>query len=170
MIAFFNLVGIAFVFLLLLTLVALLCFCLVLLSKIDQSVEKMVLLLSPKEAAAIEFYAVENGQSRKVTKMKMQANQKLKVSIKIKDKFGNEAKVDGVPAWSQMDDSKGSLVASEDGMSAEFSPSGPVGTNEIKVSCDADLGEGVKPLEGKLEIEIEAGQAEVLEINAEISI
>jgi hypothetical protein len=94
--------------------------------------------------------------------------QKVKISISIKDKFGNAAKVDGTPAWGLTDEALGTLAVEADGMSALLEPKGVVGALKVQVSCDADLGEGVKPILGELDVELLAGDAEVVELAAEL--
>jgi hypothetical protein len=116
-------------------------------------------------AASIVFYNLEG---KEITKMEMKINQKLKVSVGFKDKAGNAAKVDGLPQWELSDAALGALVVAEDGLSADFSPAGGIGLCDIKVKADADLGEGVKAIEGQLPLDIQAGEAEVVELSAVI--
>jgi hypothetical protein len=96
-------------------------------------------------------------------------DKKAVLNIAIQDKAGNPAKVDGVPAWSVSDVAFGELSVSEDGFTAEFVPSGTLGSVQVNVQADADLGEGVKPLTGVLDIQIEAGEAAVIAINAVVA-
>lgn len=110
-------------------------------------------------ASRVDFYTVVDGIKRKVSSMNLKVSQKLPVAIEIKDKFGNPATVDGAPVWSLTDPSKGELVASEDGMSAVFTPAGSVGEVTIQASADADLGEGVKSILGELPVSLLAGEA-----------
>ena len=98
--------------------------------------------------------------------MLLKANQKLPLSIEIKDKFGNAAAVDGAPVWSLTDPALGALTASEDGMSAEFVPAGAVGSARVQCQVDADLGEGVKPILGELEITVLPAEAATVSISA----
>ena len=98
--------------------------------------------------------------------MNLKVTQSLPVSIEIKDKFGNPAQVDGVPAWSLTDPSKGALAVGENGLSAVFTPAGPMGDVSIQVSADADLGEGTKSILGELPVSILAGDAATISIAA----
>lgn len=91
-------------------------------------------------------------------------NQRLPLSISIQDAKGNPAPVDGIPEWSVSDASLGALTVAPDGMSAEFAPAGPLGSCSIGVSCDADLGEGVRPILGSLDLQIVGGDAVVVQI------
>jgi hypothetical protein len=100
--------------------------------------------------------------------MFLPVDKKLKVSIAIKDKFNNLAKVDGMPQWALSSADLGALAVSEDGMSAEFQPVGAIGALKVQVKADADLGEGVKEILGELEIELLAGEAEIVALAAEV--
>lgn len=81
------------------------------------------------------------------------------VTISYVDAKGNPAKVEGVPVWSSSDPAVLAVVAAEDGMSATVTPVGPLGTAQIKVEADADLGEGVAPLITLGDVEVVAGTA-----------
>jgi hypothetical protein len=72
--------------------------------------------------------------------------QKVKVSVGFVDAAGNPAKVDGVPQWSSSDETILTVAAAEDGMSAEVVTVGPLGTAQVAVRADADLGEGIKEI------------------------
>lgn len=86
-------------------------------------------------------------------------DQKVSVAIQPVDRFGNVAKVDGIPVWSVSDPGIGALEAAADGLSAVFTTAGPLGVVQIQVQADADLGGGIKPLVGTLDIQVEAGEA-----------
>lgn len=120
----------------------------------------------PSTASRVEFYTALDGIKRKVFFMNVKVTQSLPLMIQPVDKFGNPAQVDGVPAWSLTDPSKGSIAPSDDGMSATFTPSGPLGEVMVQVSADADLGEGVKSILGELPISILAGEAVSVSISA----
>ena len=91
--------------------------------------------------------------------MFLKATEKLPLSIDVKDAQGNVAVVDGAPAWALTDDTVGSLTVSADGLSAEFIPAGIVGSVQVQVSVDADLGVGVKSILGTLDVEVLSGEA-----------
>ncbi len=98
--------------------------------------------------------------------MFLKVNQKLPVSVAFKDKFGNSAKVDGLPVWVATVPELVTLEVAEDGMSAMILPVGPEGVLKIQVSADADLGEGVKSILGELELELLTGEAVAVELTA----
>jgi hypothetical protein len=54
----------------------------------------------------------------------------------------------------------------EDGLSAQIDAVGPLGNFQVTVTVDADLGEGVKPLIGILDVEVVASEAVVVNFQA----
>lgn len=98
--------------------------------------------------------------------MFLKINQKLPVSVTFKDKFGNDAQVDGKPEWAVTDSTLASLEVADDGMSSMIVPTGVVGSFKVQVSADADLGAGVKTILGELDIDLVAGDAENVVISA----
>lgn len=89
------------------------------------------------------------------------ATQQCQLSISVTDAKGNPAQVEGAPVWSSSEAAFASVEASADGMSAVVKSVGPVTTSpvQINVTADADLGEGVVPLVGLLEVSVIAGEA-----------
>lgn len=85
--------------------------------------------------------------------------QKVSLSIMPVTAANNPAKVDGVPQWSVSDPAIITLVVAADGMSAEAITAGPLGTSQVSVSADADLGDGVRTITGILDIEVQAAEA-----------
>lgn len=89
---------------------------------------------------------------------------KVPASIQPVDAKGNPAAVEGAPVWSSSADTIVTVTAASDGMSAEIVPVGPLGTAQINVSADADLGSGVKAIVGVLDVQTAAGEAVSLQI------
>jgi hypothetical protein len=116
-------------------------------------------------ATDVVFYAIVNGKKIRIEDMILKANEKFKATVAFKDKFGNDAKVDGIPSFSG-DDNLATITPSEDGLSVEVLPKGPVGSFLLQCSADADMGEGVKAIIGELPVEIVAGDAERVELTA----
>lgn len=75
------------------------------------------------------------------------------------DAAGNAARVDGAPVWGTDRPDLFSLVPAENGMSCDILPLGPLGSGQITVTADADLGDGVKSLVTLGQIETVAGEA-----------
>lgn len=92
-------------------------------------------------------------------------DQKVTLAIQPVDAKGNPAKVDGVPAWTNSDDTAGVLTVAADGLSAEF-VAGMPGVTQVTVTADADLGAGVRAISGVLDIQVEPGEAVTLDIKA----
>jgi hypothetical protein len=92
--------------------------------------------------------------------------QKVGLSIAPVDAKGNPAPVDGVPTWGTSDASILTVTPAADGMSAEALAVGPVGTAQVNVSADADLGTGITTITGTLDVQVTASQATALDITA----
>ena len=78
------------------------------------------------------------------------------------DKGGNEAKVqEGSVEFSSDDESVATAEPDPDSgpYSAIVRTTNKVGATAIKIKADADLGEGVKSIEGMLAVEVTAGEA-----------
>ena len=85
--------------------------------------------------------------------------QKVSLSVAFTSAAGNPAQVDGVPVWLSSNEAVVTVVAAEDGMSAVATTVGPIGEAQVPVSADADLGEGVKPIVGTLDITVIGSEA-----------
>jgi hypothetical protein len=96
----------------------------------------------------------------------MTATQECELTLEITDAKGNPASVDGVPVWSSADETRISIEAATDGMSATIFAEGPATTQPVQVSvtADADLGEGIKPLVGLLDVTVVGAEATVIAI------
>jgi hypothetical protein len=93
-------------------------------------------------------------------------SQKVALSIKPVTKAGNPAPVDGKPVWSLGCEDHLKLEVSEDGLSVVISSLGKLGVCQVNVSADADLGEGVEAIAGTVDIEVKAGKAVSVGIEA----
>ena len=92
--------------------------------------------------------------------------QRVSLSISPLTAAGNAAKLDGIPVWSASDSNVISLVVSADGLSAVASAAGALGTSQVSVTADADLGAGVRQLTALLDVQVIAAEAFTLSINA----
>jgi hypothetical protein len=95
---------------------------------------------------------------------KLSATQEVDVQIKVVDRKGNPAPVDGVPAWLTDNSELLALTPTADGMRCLVSAVGPLGTGTVSVTADADMGAGVVPIVGALEFEVTGGTAVAIEI------
>lgn len=85
--------------------------------------------------------------------------EKVSLSVAFTTAAGNPAVVDGVPVWGTSDETILSVVAAEDGLSAVVTTVGPLGGAQVSVTADADLGEGLKPLVGVLDVTVVGSEA-----------
>lgn len=94
------------------------------------------------------------------TMLALPNDQFVTASIQPVDAKGNPAKVDGIPAWSSSSPSIANVTnISADGLSADVVPGDQLGTCQINVQADADLGEGVNHITGVLDVQTVAGSA-----------
>lgn len=95
---------------------------------------------------------------------KITVSQSIPASLSFVDGHGNPATVDGVPTWKLSPENVVEALVSPDGLSVEFSPTGVIGSTQIEVTADADLGEGVRALTvlGTLEVVPDEAVAGVL--------
>ena len=91
--------------------------------------------------------------------MKITVTQKFAAAITPVDKFGNAALVDGKPTWEAADPAIISIVPANDGLSATILALGPVGTSQVSVTADADLGTGVVTITDAFQVDVVAGMA-----------
>jgi hypothetical protein len=92
--------------------------------------------------------------------------QQVTLSVAFKTAKGNPATVDGAPTWRSSDDSIATVEPSADGLSAVVKAAGPVGTVQVSVEADADLGTGSRLITGTLDIDVRAAEAVVADIAA----
>jgi len=85
--------------------------------------------------------------------------QKVTATIEALDQYGNPARIDGVPEWNNSDATIVDLVAAADGLTAVITALGPLGTVQISATADADLGQGVRPINVVADIQVEPSEA-----------
>ncbi len=96
--------------------------------------------------------------------------QKVTFSVSFVTAKGNPATVDGAPVWSVSNDTVLSVVPSADGLSAEVVAVGPLGSSQVSVTADADLGAGVTALVGTLDVSVVASEAASVIISAGVPV
>ena len=133
--------------------------------QVNGKLDRVLAAVTPLPAARITFNVMLEGHTIEgATKVKITDTQKFTASIQPVDAKGNPAAVqDGSIQWS----GPGflSLAPSSDGLSCDVVASGPLGSGQVEVSADADLGDGVVTIGGGLEVEVVAGRAVSLAIN-----
>lgn len=92
--------------------------------------------------------------------MILTVTQQVEYGVAFTDAAGNPAVVDGVPTWESSDPS---IVAIEvdpaDPAKAVARATGVIGTAQVTVRADADLGEGVREVIATDNVEVVAGEA-----------
>lgn len=92
-------------------------------------------------------------------------SQRAVLTIAPKDKAGNDAVVDNV-RWSSSDPLLLDVQASEDGLTCTVVTKGPLGTAQVSVVADADLGPDQTDIAGVINVTVRAGQAVSVGITA----
>ena len=91
------------------------------------------------------------------------ADHKVVASIEPIDANGNHASIDGVPVWTSSSDSIATVSPHPDDGSGVYSadvvPGTALGSCQINVTADADLGSGITTITGLLDVQVVGGQA-----------
>ena len=135
---------------------------------VQSDVDRILEAVVPPPATGIRMLIVMDGQITQGTlpmSLIMTDTQKFAASVSFVDAKGNPAQVEGVPAWNASDPSILTVTPAADGLSAEVVAVGPLGTSQVSVTADADLGEGVTPIVGVLDVQVVAGQAVAVSIS-----
>lgn len=90
-------------------------------------------------------------------------DQAVPASVAFQDKAGNAAAVDGVPAWATSDGNVASVTAAVDGLSA-LVVAVNVGSCQVSVTADADLGAGIRQIIGLADLQVVGGEASVVNV------
>lgn len=124
-------------------------------------------LLRKKQKPHFE-YEIEVSDKHQTTmplKLKINDEQKVKVTLTPVTPRGKPVKVDGVPSWTTIDGDS-TIVVAEDGMSADLISSDTPGVTNFQVAADADLGEGVDTITDTIELTVVDPQASSLGLSA----
>jgi len=93
-------------------------------------------------------------------------------SITPVDAKGNPAPVEAAPSWASSNPEMLTVTPRADDGSgvykADLAPVGALGTCQVNVSADADLGTGVTTITGILDVSLSAGQAVGFTISTEV--
>lgn len=126
-----------------------------------QILDEILTVVIPPPAVGFVFdVEFEDGEIQYgVTNVKFTNTQKVHIPIKVVDKRGEPAPIDGVPVCASSDETIFSTVMDADNAGVTLVASGPKGAAKLSVTADADLGEGVQKIFGELDVEIEGGAA-----------
>lgn len=92
-------------------------------------------------------------------------SQKVSLVVSPVNAAGNTAPIEN-GQWSSSDDSVLVVNVSENGLAAEVVTTGKLGNAQIRFACDAKIGEGESALLATLDVEVVAGEAVNVVINA----
>ena len=92
--------------------------------------------------------------------------QRVTINVSPVDAKGNPAQVDGAPVWAVVGPGIVTLAPSADGMTCVATTTGDLGTTQVTVTADADVGEGVQTISGLLDVEVVGGTAVSLAVAA----
>lgn len=95
-------------------------------------------------------------------------NQRVTINVSPVDAKGNPAQVDGAPVWAVVGPGIVTLEPSSDGFTCVATTTGELGTTQLTVTADADVGEGIQTISGLLDLEVVGGVAVGLAIAAGI--
>jgi hypothetical protein len=94
-------------------------------------------------------------------------SQQAPLQINPTTKKGNPAPIDGDPVWGTSDAEVVTLeVDPTDAKKVVAKATGKLGTAQVNVSVDADMGSGFEELVGLLDVEVVAGKAATVGIEA----
>lgn len=106
------------------------------------------------------------GPVEKTLMLQLKDTQQAVLGIAPVDKKGNAAAVqDGSVVWTTSDSNVLAVTPSADGLSATVVAGNP-GVAQVNVSADADMGDGVTPITGTLDVTVVAGDAVSLSVSA----
>lgn len=125
-------------------------------------------LFFPRDRAGRLHFVLGPIEAQEVNDMTLRLTneQLVRLSISPKTAHGHEAAVDGAPTWTSSNPDV-ATVAPETGDAKKAVVLGVgIGSAQIVVSADADLGDGVRAISGVLDIEVVAAEAVSLGIVA----
>lgn len=98
--------------------------------------------------------------TRNVNMLALPNDQKVTASIQPVDAKGNPASIDGQAQWSSSNPQIANVQnISADSLSADVIPGDQLGSCQINVQADADLGSGTQNITGVLDVTVMAGEA-----------
>lgn len=108
---------------------------------------------------AVQFSGNTSATFNGEFKVKLPDDKQVVASVLFVDGKGNPAFTDGVPLWSTDKPDIVDVIPAADGMSATIKPKGPLGSAQIEIQADADMGAGVKTFSVFGQVEIVGGDA-----------
>ena len=135
-----------------------------LLAEIEADTKKILEAVVPSPAASIRVRITMDGQLIQEGTLPMAqiitSTQKFTITVTgFVDSKGNPAPVDGAPVFAVSDPAILSIIPTADPKAVEVLAVGPLGTAQVSVTADADLGAGLKPIMGLYDVQVIAGEA-----------
>ncbi len=108
---------------------------------------------------------LDPGPEKGFAMLQLTDSQQCDLAIAPVDRKGKAAKVqDGSTTWTSSDETVATVEAGADGLTATVKAV-DLGTCQVNVSADADLGDGVSSLSGSLDVTVVGGQAVSLSVS-----
>ncbi len=117
--------------------------------------QQILSFVTPPTAVRVAFL---DEQGEEITMLMMKVGQQSTVPVVFPDDRDQPAPVDGIPVWTKTGDGFEMEVAA-DGMSVHVTSPGGVGSGQITVTADADLGAGFREVSGVLAVDVSAREA-----------
>jgi hypothetical protein len=95
----------------------------------------------------------------------LREDQQVQASFSVTDSQGNPALIDGTPEVVSSDESILTAILENDGVTVTIVPTGVLGSAQVQISADADLGAGVETISGVFDVEVVAGKAVSISLN-----
>lgn len=104
-------------------------------------------------------------QPHDTMKVQITNEQKVRVTLAPVTQSGKPAKLDGAPTW-RVESGNSTVVASEDGLTADLISADEPGDTVAIVEADADIGEGVETISDVIQLTVTGANAKNLGLSA----
>lgn len=127
---------------------------------------EILIAITPSPAVRLRVDVVLEGVIQiGVESVTITDTQKFTVSVAPLDGKGNPAVLDGPVSFTADNPALVTITPGADGLSAEVLAVGPLGSTQITISGDADLGAGVETITATLQVDVIAGKAASFAVN-----
>ena len=93
-------------------------------------------------------------------------DQKVRLTARFVDRYGNPASIDGLPRWETSADGIVTVTPDADGMSADVVTDGALGTVQVRAVADSAMGDGERLIIGIADIQVVGGEARIVTLTA----
>lgn len=123
--------------------------------------EKLLVCLMPRPRVVFRI-----GQEI-IMEARFSSVEEVDVDVSFENALEEVVAVDGIPTWQVEDSTIATLTVAADGRSAVLRSTGVAGNTRVIVTADADLGEGVVPITGVLDVSV--SQSGAIAVNFSVS-